>query len=94
MLPRYNLVIFVHGCFWHWHGCKRSRMPEANRDYWTRKIDRNVERDKRNRAALQQLGWEVAIVWECELQAGIDMLIAGLQVPSRTNAQDAEPCLP
>jgi DNA mismatch endonuclease (patch repair protein) len=79
VFPRFRLAVFVHGCFWHWHGCKRSRMPEANRDYWTRKIDRNVERDKRNRQALQDLGWEVTAIWECELQRGIDALISDLK---------------
>lgn len=78
VFPRFKLVVFVHGCFWHWHGCKRSRMPEANRDYWTRKIDRNVERDKRHREALNQLGWDVTVIWECELKPGIDSLIADL----------------
>lgn len=79
VFPRFKLAVFVHGCFWHWHGCKRSRMPEANRDYWTRKIQRNVERDKRNQDALLELGWDVAIIWECELKTGIAALIADLQ---------------
>lgn len=79
VFPRFKLVVFVHGCFWHWHGCKRSRMPEANRDYWTRKIGRNVERDQRNREALQNLGWDIAVVWECELQSGTEALITDLQ---------------
>ncbi|MCA9879050.1 MAG: hypothetical protein KC442_14760, partial [Thermomicrobiales bacterium] len=65
------LAVFVHGCFWHWHGCKRSRMPEANHEYWVGKIARNVERDKRNLAELVSQGWEVSVIWECELQAGI-----------------------
>lgn len=79
VFPRFRLVVFVHGCFWHWHGCKRSRMPAANNDYWTRKIARNVERDKRNLWALQAQGWEVRIIWECELSAGIESLIADLK---------------
>ena len=79
VFPRYKLAAFVHGCFWHWHGCKRSRMPAANHEYWERKIARNVERDQQQLAALSALGWEVVVIWECELQAGIDALIAGLQ---------------
>jgi DNA mismatch endonuclease (patch repair protein) len=76
VFPRYRLVVFVHGCFWHWHGCKRSRMPAANHDYWTAKIDRNVQRDAANRAKLEAAGWRWRIIWECELGAGIRELIA------------------
>ncbi len=62
-------VVFVHGCFWHGHGCKRgARMPKTNVDYWRRKIGRNVERDAEHHANLRALGWDVMIVWECELK--------------------------
>ena len=79
VFPRLRLAVLVHGCFWHWHGCKRSRMPEANRDYWTRKIARNVARDQRNQQALRELGWEYRIIWECELGPGTDALITELR---------------
>jgi DNA mismatch endonuclease (patch repair protein) len=72
---RHKLAVFVHGCFWHWHGCKRSRMPAANHDYWTAKIARNIERDKSDLDRLDALGWRHLIIWECELPAGIDELI-------------------
>lgn len=79
VFPRFELAVFVHGCFWHWHGCKRSRMPATNRDYWTQKIERNVKRDQRNRDALSALGWDIIVIWECELKSGIDVLIDDLQ---------------
>ena len=79
VLPRHRTVVFVHGCFWHWHGCKRSRMPSANRDYWTAKIGRTVERDKRNRTALLALGWTVEIVWECSIAPDTDLLLHRLR---------------
>lgn len=64
-----KLAIFVHGCFWHGHGCARgSRVPKANRDYWLAKVGRNVSRDETHRAALQALGWRVLTLWECELK--------------------------
>lgn len=67
VLPRYGTVILVHGCFWHGHSCKRgNRVPSTNREYWTQKIARNVARDDRNLQALNGLGWNVSIVWECE----------------------------
>lgn len=72
---RHNLVVFVHGCFWHWHGCKRSRMPATNRAYWTAKIARNVARDANDLAELDALGWRHLIIWECQLDAGIATLL-------------------
>lgn len=62
-------VIFVHGCFWHAHqNCSRARMPESNRGYWEAKIGRNVSRDSDQIGLLQQEGWKVLVVWECELR--------------------------
>lgn len=68
VLPRYKTVIFVNGCFWHKHNCPRFVWPSTNEEYWRPKIMGNVERDKRNFAELQQLGWTVLTVWECELK--------------------------
>jgi DNA mismatch endonuclease (patch repair protein) len=68
VLPKYKAVIFVHGCFWH--GCpvwKHARIrPAANAAYWANKLDRTLTRDKNNIAALEQMGWRVLVVWECE----------------------------
>lgn len=72
------MAVFVHGCFWHWHGCRRSRMPASNAEYWRAKIERNISRDARNRAALETLGWDYAILWECELPAAAETLAAHL----------------
>lgn len=64
-----NAAIFVHGCFWHGHVCKRgARLPKANKDYWRAKIGRNRERDVRNLAALKTEGWRTLIIWECDLK--------------------------
>ena len=68
VLPKYKTVIFVNGCFWHKHDCPRFVWPSTNEEYWRPKIMGNVERDKRNLAELQQLGWTVLTVWECELK--------------------------
>jgi len=68
VLPRYRTIIFVHGCFWHQHlGCKRSARPSTRTGYWQSKLDRNMERDQANQAALLALGWNVIVVWECEI---------------------------
>jgi len=62
-------IIFVNGCFWHGHGCKRgARTPKENRDYWKAKIKRNRERDRQSYKDLSMNGWKVLTVWECELK--------------------------
>ena len=63
-------VIFVHGCFWHQHAdpaCRIVRRPKSNLDYWMPKLERNVARDAENRVRLRRLGWEVLVIWECEV---------------------------
>jgi len=67
VLPRHGKVIFVHGCFWHGHKrCPRSKRPITNKSFWKKKLDGNIERDKRFRRALRRMGWKVLEVWECE----------------------------
>lgn len=70
VFPSRRIALFVHGCFWHRHqGCKRgAALPVARRDYWSKKFMKTVTRDKRNQAALQQTGWTVLVVWECQLK--------------------------
>ncbi len=62
-------VIFVHGCYWHGHDCARgSRIPKTNTDYWVEKVTKNKTRDAANIASLQEQGWSVLVIWECELR--------------------------
>lgn len=69
VLPKYKTVIFVHGCFWHSHTCnKGTTRPKTRAEFWEKKITSNIERDRRNYDELRNLGWEVIIVWECELK--------------------------
>lgn len=69
VLPKYNTVVFVHGCFWHLHeGCKYATMPKSNVDFWKKKLYRNRERDEENQKELEEMGWKVITVWECELK--------------------------
>lgn len=68
VLPKYRAVVFVHGCFWHGHDCPCGQRPQTNADFWSRKIDRNVIRDKSDVSLLESLGWRVLIVWECEIK--------------------------
>ena len=68
VLRKYKTVIFVNGCFWHKHDCGRFAMPSSNTDYWTKKINGNVERDKANAKLLELQGWKVLVIWECQLK--------------------------
>lgn len=67
VLPKYKTVIFVHGCFWHRHeGCRYAYNPKSRVDFWQKKFLQNVERDRKVRHELIELGWRVLVVWECE----------------------------
>lgn len=71
VFPAKHKVVFVHGCFWHCHGCKiagGTRTPAQNSEYWDAKLTRNRARDESNIKALAALGWKTAVFWECELQ--------------------------
>jgi len=67
VLPRHKKVIFVHGCFWHGHKkCGRSKRPTTNTNFWNRKLDKNIERDKVFQCKLRSMGWKVLVIWQCE----------------------------
>jgi DNA mismatch endonuclease (patch repair protein) len=68
VFAHFNAVVFVHGCYWHWHECHRSTIPESRREFWTEKFTANRLRDKRNVDALRVAGWRVLTVWECALR--------------------------
>ena len=65
---KYNLAMFVHGCFWHQHDCKKRRNPQTNSDFWKEKFKKNKERDNKNINKLKEMGIRVHIIWECELK--------------------------
>jgi DNA mismatch endonuclease (patch repair protein) len=68
VLPKYKTVIFVHGCFWHGHdGCNDAHLPKTNVAFWTKKINENINRDKKVIELLEQNGFIVFVVWECQL---------------------------
>jgi DNA mismatch endonuclease, patch repair protein len=68
VLPRHRKVIFVNGCFWHGHKrCRRSALPETNRDFWEQKISKTAKRDQRNIRQLRKAGWKVLTIWQCKM---------------------------
>lgn len=79
ILPKYKTLIFVHGCFWHRHeGCRFATTPATNTEMWLKKFEENCKRDERNLSRARQQGWDVIIVWECELN-NIDELAERLK---------------
>jgi DNA mismatch endonuclease (patch repair protein) len=76
VLPSYKTAIFVHGCFWHRHaGCKKATTPKSNSAYWEKKFRENIERDDRKKKELEEAGWRVIIVWQCQTDpVGLEIL--------------------
>lgn len=67
-LPKYKKIIFVHGCYWHGHfDCPKSKRPTTNIAFWETKLDKNISRDKNNIKSLIELGWDVMVIWTCEV---------------------------
>jgi DNA mismatch endonuclease, patch repair protein len=79
VLPRFRTAVFVHGCFWHGHDCRKAKRPTSNTDFWNTKLDRNIARDRAALSALNAEGWRTFIVWECSLQSGTESLLRSLK---------------
>lgn len=69
VLPKYKTVIFINGCFWHGHTCKKGQIPSTNIDFWKEKILSNKSRDDKNAMLLTKLGWNVITIWQCEIDS-------------------------
>ena len=76
VFPKFRTVVFIHGCFWHLHpGCKNARIPKSNTEFWQSKLTHNVENDVNNKHRLEELGWRVITVWECEIEDDLETVI-------------------
>lgn len=86
-----NSVILVHGCFWHRHGCTKTYTPKSREEFWRRKFADNVIRDRRNQNLLEEDGWRVLVVWECEVESDATILdqIADFLGPPRITREEA-----
>ncbi len=90
VLPKHRAVIFVHGCFWHGHkGCKKAKLPDANREFWESKIEGNVKRDRKAIRELKRLHWRVLVIWEDETR-NVNQLAKKLQLFFSKGAISAE----
>ena len=79
VLPKYKTVIFVHGCFWHYHKeCREGRIPSTNTKFWEGKLFKNVEKDAKYKEALENLGWNVLTVWECEIEKSTEAIVKNI----------------
>ncbi|HEY2359723.1 MAG TPA: very short patch repair endonuclease [Candidatus Angelobacter sp.] len=72
VLPKHRAVIFVHGCFWHGHTCKRGARPTSNAAFWEKKITDNCERDKNAFKKLKSMDWRVLVLWQCQIQKHLE----------------------
>jgi DNA mismatch endonuclease (patch repair protein) len=94
VFPKYHIVVFVHGCFWHRHpGCKKATTPKSRSEFWRTKFDRNVERDTKAAADLNAAGWRVVVIWECETRSPVMLSfrlfeIFGLQEPPSSASRE------
>jgi len=69
-----HAAIFVHGCFWHRHGCRKTYFPKTRQEFWHKKFEGNVKRDRRNQKLLADAGWSVLVLWECEVESDDTLL--------------------
>lgn len=67
VLPKYKTVIFINGCFWHGHSCRKGRLPTSNLQFWTDKIETNKKRDRKKNFQLKKLGWKIITIWQCHI---------------------------
>ena len=87
VLPRHKLAIFVHGCFWHRHRCRRGQSkPSTHAKFWERKFATNVRRDRKVRVALRKLNYKVLVIWECQLRKP-DVIKKRIRAVSQKNAR-------
>src|ERR1700733_780756 len=69
VLPKYGVVIFIHGCFWHGHEqCQAATLPETRKDWWSDKIEKNIINDQKSEETLRGLGWKIITIWTCNLK--------------------------
>jgi DNA mismatch endonuclease (patch repair protein) len=79
ILPKYKTIIFVHGCFWHFHKeCPEGRIPDTNSSFWEEKLSRTMERDVKHQKYFIDLGWKVLVIWECEIEKKLDDVLKNI----------------
>ncbi len=88
VLPKYKTAIFVHGCFWHRHeGCKLATIPKTRTEFWMEKFAKNVANDKKHYEQLRDMGWNVIVIWECELENDFKTTMEKVVCDIRSNVE-------
>lgn len=90
VLPKFKAVIFVHGCFWHAHGCRLSKLPSTRTEFWEAKFQTNKARDERNVGELLAKGWRVAVVWQCSLTKDETVLALAAELAGWLKGNDSK----
>jgi DNA mismatch endonuclease (patch repair protein) len=89
VLAKYKTVIFVHGCFWHYHkDCREGRIPSTNSKFWREKLLKNVEKDEKHIEVLKETGWKVIVVWECEIEKYLEQTLEKLIIKIRSSMEE------
>lgn len=91
VFPKYRAVVFVHGCYWHRHGCYRTTTPKTREDFWVKKFEDNKARDRRDMCRLADLGWRILVVWECALVGKTALSVEDVVDKASSWLQCAEP---
>lgn len=90
VFPDLCVVVFVHGCFWHRHGCERNTTPRSHQSYWRWKFQDNVRRDRRDRRRLRQMGWRTFTVWECQQERDVKRIKRALVALEKNSYEQAD----
>ena len=89
VLPKYRTMIFINGCFWHKHvGCRYFVWPKNNAEFWREKIESNVNRDRQNYKQLNEQGWKILVIWECELKTSFEETMLGVESVLQSSMRD------
>ena len=92
-LPRHRIAVFVNGCFWHQHsGCRKATIPENRHDWWERKLRRTVARDAENKRQLEESGWRVIVLWECQIRSPLALRSKIAELIRFDEEKDVEKC--
>ncbi len=86
VLPQYRTVLFIHGCYWHRHqGCKYCYTPKSNVDFWNKKFEENIRNDEKKSKLLQEAGWNVITLWECDIEKRFESTMEILEQQLRSS---------
>lgn len=89
VLPKYKTAIFINGCFWHRHeNCKLATTPKTRQDFWQVKFEKNIENDRKHTHELQEMGWNVITVWECEIKDDLEKTVDKIEKSIKQKSQD------